>query len=193
MNVGGLSTNYPAAYNAGRVHKAENNKSFAKSMSEVVQESGVGSIGSVNESGDTVVWKCCDNVNGLLTTVYKTPDFDPENPVYKVKTWDTEGSVTERMIDVSKINTKNCDAYEMFAYISYLKDSGKGDYRETTGDFSLVWAVKNIGPDGLPRQCDYSEKVNWVEVVQQIMQLQYDVGNMAGYMQFKKFLELLEG
>ena len=193
MNVGGLSTNYPAAYNAGRVHKAETNKSFAKSMSEVVQESGVGSIGSVNESGDTVVWKCCDNVNGLLTTVYKTPDFDPENPVYKVKTWDTEGSVTERMIDVSKINTKNCDAYEMFAYISYLKDSGKGDYRETTGDFSLVWAVKNIGPDGLPRQCDYSEKVNWVEVVQQIMQLQYDVGNIAGYMQFKKFLELLEG
>ena len=192
MGINGIASGYyPEAYNAGRVQKTETNKSFAKSMSEVIEESGVGSIGSVNESGDTVVWTCCDNVNGLLTTVYKTPDFDPANPVYKVKTWGTDGNVTERMIDVSKIDTKNCDAYEMFAYISYLKDSGKGDYRETTSEFSLVWAIKNIGPDGLPRQCDYSEKVNWVEVVQQIMQFQYDVGNLAGYMEFKKFLDLL--
>ena len=35
------------------------------------------------------------------------------------------------------------------------------------------------------------EKVNWVEVDQQIMQFQYDVGNLAGYMEFKKFLDLL--
>ena len=192
MGINGIASGYfPAAYNAGRAQKTEINKSFAKSMSEVVQESGVGAVGSVNESGEIVVWKCCDNVNGLLTTVYKTPDFDPANPVYKVKTWGTDGNVTERMIDVSKIDTKNCDVYEMFAYISYLKDSGKGDYRETMSEFSLVWAIKNIGPDGLPRQCDYSEKVNWVEVVQQIMQFQYDVGNLAGYMEFKKFLDLL--
>lgn len=59
-------------------------------------------------------------------------------------------------------------------------------------EFSMVWAVKNIGPNGLPRQCDYSEKVNWVEIVRRIMQLQYDVGNLAGYAMYKKFLDLLE-
>ena len=192
MNVSGIASNYSAAYNAEKAQNASGKKSFAKSMDEVIQESGVGIVGSVNESGDIVIDKMRDNVNGLQTVVYKTQDFDPENPVYKVKTWDTEGNVTERMVDVSKINTKNCDSFEFFAYTSYLWDSGKADRGEITRKFIMLWAVKNAGPNGL-RPCDYSEKVNWVKEVQDTMQLQYDVGNLAGYMEWKKFLELLEG
>ena len=191
MNVGGLLPNYPVTYIAEKAQKTETHKSFAKSMEEIIQESGVGAIGLVNESGDIVVCIMCDSVNDLQTVVYKTQDFDPENPVYKVKTWDTEGNVTERMIDVSKIDTKNGDTFELFAYTSYLWDSGKGDFRETVVEFSMAWAVKNAGPHGL-RPCNYSEKVNWVEEVQHTMRLQYDVGNLAGYMELKKFLELLE-
>ena len=191
MNVGGISPNYPVTYNAEKAQITEHHKSFAKSMEEIIQESGVGAIGSVNESGDTVVFKMCDSVNDLQTVVYKTQDFDPENPVYKVKTWDTEGNVTERMIDVSKINTKNCDSFELFVYTSYLWDSGKADHGEIMRKFAMLWAVKNAGPNGL-RPCDYSEKVNWVKEVQDTMQLQYDVGNLAGYMEWKKFLEFLE-
>ena len=123
MNVGGVSPNYPVTYNAEKAQKTGIHKSFAKSMSEVVQESGVGAIGSVNESGDIVMDSLCDSVNDLLTVVYKTPDFDPENPAYKVKTWDTEGNVTERMIDVSKINTKNCDSFELLAYLVIFEDT----------------------------------------------------------------------
>ena len=130
MNVGGISPNYPVTYNAEKAQKTETHKSFAKSMEEIIQESGVGAIGSVNESGDTVVFKMCDSVNDLQTVVYKTQDFDPENPVYKVKTWDTEGNVTERMIDVSKIDTKNCNSFEILAYTTYLWDSGKADRGE---------------------------------------------------------------
>ena len=192
MNVGGISSNYPVAYNAEKAQKTETHKSFAKSMSEVVQESGVGAVGSVNESGDIVMDSLCDSVNDLLTVVYKTPDFDPENPVYKVTTWDTEGKVTERMIDVSEINTKNCNSFEILAYTTYLWDSGKADRGEIMRKFTMLWAVKNAGPDVRLRPCDYSEKVNWVKEVQHDMQLQYNVGNLAGYIEWKKFLELLE-
>ena len=37
-------------------------------------------------------------------TVYQPNDFDPANPVYKVKAWDKDENVTERMVDVSKID-----------------------------------------------------------------------------------------
>ena len=188
MNVGGISPNYPVAYSAEKAQKTETHKSFSKSMEEIIQESGVGAIGSVNGSGDMVMDSVCDNVNDLLTVVYKTQDFDPENPVYKAKTWDTEGNVTERMIDVSKINAKNCKSFEMLAYTTYLWDSGKADHGEIMRKFAMLWAVKNAGPNGL-RPCDYSEKVNWVKEVQDTMQLQYDVGNLAGYMEWKKFME----
>lgn len=42
-------------------------------------------------------------------TVYQPNDFDPANPVYKVKAWDKDENVTERMVDVSKIDKKNSD------------------------------------------------------------------------------------
>lgn len=42
-------------------------------------------------------------------TVYQPNDFEPAIPVYKVKAWDKDGNVTERMVDVSKIDKKTSD------------------------------------------------------------------------------------
>lgn len=70
-------------------------------------------------------------MSGSSISVYKTSDFDPANPVYKVKTWDREGNVTEQMVDVSKVDPKNCDTAEMYAYTANLKESGKGSFEDT--------------------------------------------------------------
>ena len=82
-------------------------------------------------------------MGGSSISVYKTPDFDPANPVYKVKTWDREGNVTEQMVDVSKVDPKNCDTAEMYAYTANLKESGKGSFEDTVLKAAVAKAVKN--------------------------------------------------
>lgn len=52
-------------------------------------------------------------------TVYQPNDFEPAIPVYKVKAWDKDGNVTERMVDVSKIDKKPV----INDWISVLKDA----------------------------------------------------------------------
>ena len=53
--------------------------------------------------GDKPLGALGDKGNSSIT-VYKPKDFDPENPVYKVKVWDADGNMTERMVDVSKVD-----------------------------------------------------------------------------------------
>ena len=47
---------------------------------------------------------------------FSSKDFDPAHPVYKVKVWDADGNVTERMVDISKVDPGNCDTVDMYAY-----------------------------------------------------------------------------
>ncbi len=82
-------------------------------------------------------------MSGSSYSVYKTPDFDPENPVYKVKIWDKSGNVTERMVDVSKVDPKNCDTMEMYAYTADLKESGKGSFEDTVLKAVVAKSVKD--------------------------------------------------
>lgn len=37
-------------------------------------------------------------------SVFKTKDFDPANPMYKVKMWDVQENETEQLVDISKID-----------------------------------------------------------------------------------------
>ena len=99
--------------------------------------------GSDEETGDIAICSGVDIENNSSITVYKTQDFDPDNPVYKVKTWDKDGNVTERMIDVSKVDPKSCDTAEMYAYTSNLKESGKGSFEDTVLKAAVAKAVKN--------------------------------------------------
>ena len=195
MNVGGVNTNYPIGYEARKTKRAASENDFAKEIAGTAQASGSRADailhGSDEETGDIAVSSWADMVNGSSTTVYKTIDFDPENPVYKVKTWDAAGNVTERMVDVSKIDPKNCDTIELYAYTSHLKGSGKGDFKETVLKAAVAKAVKNAEQKS-SGSWNYSEKVNWVDTVKELMQSAFDYGDLKGYMEWKKFLSFLE-
>ena len=129
--------------------------------------------------------------NGKGITVLKPKNFDEENPVYKVKTWDDYGNMEEKYIKVSEVDPKNADYDEMFAYTSYLSDSGK--YPDAQQRFMMARAVEEAVRDynGVPRDDLYNAKTNWVEMVKKAMDMQFNCGNKEGYLKFKGFWDYL--
>ena len=118
--------------------------------------------------------------------MYKLVDFDPVNPIYKVRVWDADGNMTERMVDISKIDPQHSDFIDMFAYSSHLSASGR--FPDAQGTF---WrASANPYGSGTVYNSPF-DRMNWVDIVKDAMQSQYDVGNFAGYMVYKKFWDFL--
>lgn len=137
-----------------------------------------------NEEDGKAIGSMADQDSSV--TVYKTKDFDSANPVYKVKVWDAAGNVTERMVDISKVDPKNCDEIDMFAYSSHLADSGKCSNAQR----AFIGAKSNYGSSN--SGSNLFGKENWVDVVKEMMQMQYDTGNLKGYLDYKKFLDFLQ-
>ena len=197
MDISGIGTaGYPiAGYDTRKTERNVAGGSFAKQAAEAAQTAGQTQAavlhGSDEETGDIAVFSNVDIVNNSSVTVYKTQDFDPNNPVYKVKTWDKDGNVTERMVDVSKVDTKNCDTAEMYAYTANLKESGKGSFEDTVLKAAVAKAVKNAEQRN-SGSWSFGAKMNWVDIVKDIMQSEYSYGDLKGYMEWQKFLGFLD-
>lgn len=147
--------------------------------------------GAEEGSGDITIFSGAELASGSSYSVYKTAEFDPQYPVYKVKIWDKSGNVTERMVDVSKVDPKNCNTAEMYAYTADLKESGKGSFEDTVLKAAVAKAVKNAEQKSAG-SWDFSEKTDWVKIARDIMQSAYRYGDLKGYAQWRKFLGFLE-
>lgn len=185
-------------YQEGNSHvgKVSSNESasFGGLVKEATQTAGVEEVqtlhGDDEENGDIAVYSNIDFVNGKSITVYKPKDFDSDNPVYKVKMWDASGNVTEEMVDVSKVNPKNCNAIEMYAYCANLKENGQGNFVDTVLKAAVAKDVKNAENKSV--SWNFAEKMDWVEIANEIMESSYRYGDIKGYMGWKKFVDLLE-
>lgn len=192
MSVSGVGApGYPTAgYDARKTERNVVGENFAKQVIEAAQTTGQISTailhGSDEETGDIAICSGVDIENNSSITVYKTQDFDSDNPVYKVKTWDAAGNVTERMVDISKVDPKNCDEIDMFAYSSHL--SATGECPDAQGAFMGAKSYHN-NSDGSGSLFD---KENWQEIVKDIMQMQYRAGNLEGYLHYKRFWDFLD-
>lgn len=196
MSVNGIgAAGYPiTGYETRKTEQNVAGESFAKQAAEAVQASGQVTAtlhGADKETGDVAIFSGAEVVTGSSISVYKTQDFDVENPVYKVKIWDKSGNVTERMVDVSKVDPKNCDTAEMYAYTSNLKENGKGSFEDTVLKATVAKAVKNAEQRS-SNSWGFSTKMNWVEIVKDIMQSEYSYGDLKGYMEWQKFLGFLD-
>lgn len=165
--------------------KKRNGGDFAKQARAAVTLHGAD-----EGSGDITVFSGAEVVSGSSYSVYKTPDFAPENPVYKVKIWDKLGNVTERMVDVSKVDSKNCDTVEMYAYTANLKESGKGSFEDTVLKAVVAKSVKDA--ENKSGTWSFSEKFDWAKIVNNLMESSYHYGDLKGYMEWKKFLGFLD-
>ena len=195
MDVGGISSsNYPAWYNTGRTERNVTEGNFARQAVEAAQAAGVQPPLVLHgnndaEEGETAVGSSVNALTGVSIVVYKPQNFDPANPVYHVKTWDSDGKMTERMVDISKINTRNCDEIEMSAYTWHLSSSG-----QCPNAFMKFAGARSYRQTEEQKYSADSvfEKVNWVDIIRDFMQMQYDVGNMKGYLDYKNLLGFLE-
>lgn len=192
MSISGIgAAGYPTAgYETRRMERNVAGKNFAEQAAEAAQATAT-LHGADEGSGDITVFSGAEVVSGSSYSVYKTQDFDPENPVYKVKIWDKSGNATERMVDVSKVDPKNCDTVEMYAYTANLKESGKGSFEDTVLKAAVAKAVKNAEQRSAG-SWSFSEKTDWVKIVNDIMQSEYRFGDLKGYMEWKKFLGFLD-
>ncbi len=197
MNVGNIgATTYNAWIRRGEetATKGTSCQKFSEIVGNQVTDTNLvlhGVSEEMKEQGYTSVGSWADVQTGNSTSVYKPADFDESNPVYLVKTWDAQGNVTEQMVDVSKVEPKNCDTVEIYAYTAHLKESGKGSFEDTVLKAAVAKAIKNAEQRSAG-SWDFSEKVDWVKVVDDIMQSEYHYGDLKGYMEWKKFLEFLE-
>lgn len=194
MHVSGIgAAGYPmAVYGTRKTENKVSGGNFAKQAARAAQVTAQTSPiilhGSDEETGDIAIVSEAYVIDNSAITVYKTRDFDPNNPVYKVKTWDKDGNVTERMVDVSKVDPKNCDTVEMYAYAANLIESGKGSFEDI---MRIVGSAKDRGR-GNCESWNYSTKMNWVDILKDITQELYVVKDFKSYMEWKWFLGLLE-
>ena len=75
----------------------------------------------------------------------------------------------------------------MYAYTANLKESGKGSFEDTVLKAAVAKAVKNAEQRS-SAAWSFSEKTDWVKIVNDIMQSEYSYGDWKGYMEWKKFL-----
>ncbi len=187
MNVNGIgAAGYPAAgYETRRARR--NNADQMGNMSPTTQASGgTFELHISNDKDGKAIGSMCGADYSL--TVYQPKDFDPANPVYKVKAWDKDGNVTERMVDVSKVDTTGSDYIDMFAYSSHLSASGKCPGAQSA--FIRAGADQH-GFDNRTHDDLFGMK-DWISVLKDAMQTQYDAGNLQGYLDYKQFWDFLD-
>lgn len=193
MGVSGIgSTGYITGYEARRTTGNTVSKNFAGQMGNISNAKKSSQPITLHwfdhEDGDTPIGaSAVGGTDGGSVTVYKPMDFDPANPVYKVKIWDAAGNVSERMVDISKVDPTNCDMIDMFVYSSHLTDSGECPNAQS----AFLNASANPHGPGSVYGSVFDEE-NWVDIVKYAMQLQFDLGNMQGYLDYKKFWDFLQ-
>ena len=192
MSVSGIgTTGYPiAGYDTRKTERNMAGGNFADQMSGMVQTTQMGSgtfeLHISNDEDGKAIGSVCGADYSL--TVYQPKDFDSANPVYKVKVWDKGGNVTERMVDVSKVDTKGSDYIDMFAYSSHLTASGECPSAQSA--FIRAGANQN-GAENKTHE-DLFGTTDWISVLKDAMQTQYGVGNLKGYLGYKQFWDILD-
>lgn len=196
MNVNGIgTTNYPAWYKTKNTTRQATGMDLGGQARRTQQPAQTAQPTLVlhgkndADEGETVVGSSVNAQTGVSIAVYKPQDFDAANPVYHVKTWDADGNMTERMVNIAEVDPTNCDEVEMSAYTWYLSNSGKCP--------NAFLSFAGARAQHQAEQKDYTaastfEKNNWVDIFRNFMQMQYTAGNMKGYLDYKKLLGFME-
>lgn len=196
MNVGGIGANQYAWDSEYRVSRRTGAvTSFRKTMEKAVNKSQGNVIhglwGEKNQAGDTVVGAWANTSANTSVTVYQPKDFDEKNPVYKMKIWDSEGNVTERSVNLKDVDPWKSDSFDMYAYSCYASRSGK--YKPAVSNYMGTYAHYTDGLYGGSSYYNMLQPTNWLSAVNSVMNMQYGLGNISGYMGYKGFYDFLSG
>ena len=126
--------------------------------------------------------------DGSSASVFRAEGYTDGNPQYMVKHWGKNGEETEYFVNPTQVNPENASYIDMLAYSTYLDVTGQtknafGDFLTASGGVNgdLTYDAENI-----------NTKMDFKSLVKEFMQAQYDAGNLAGYLSFKRFYECME-
>ena len=121
--------------------------------------------------------------DGANVTVYKTDSYTAENPMLRLVITSADGNETEQLIDPRTVDISNATDNEMLALNAYLVEEGKLDNSVYT---SSVLSGTSISEVDLLTASNL--KKNFLDNVKQVMEMQYNAHNIAGYAQCRKIL-----
>lgn len=191
MNVGGVIGNNGIFYQ----NKVSNNKqgqSFSSAIDNAANAQTPHLVLHKSEEGDAdkSVGSWANARTGQSVTVYQPENFDPANPVYKIKIWDKDDNlIEEREVDVNSIDPQNADSYDMYALSVYGEKSGQSS--NAVERFILTQAERESQQVSKTGSYSLDTIENWLDILNDIIKQQYDVGNMDGYLKFKGYLDFL--
>ena len=126
--------------------------------------------------------------DGSNASVYKSKNYTTDNPVFLVMTWDAEGNKTETEIDASKVDPSNASLQEMMALNANRKLNGE----ESFEDEVMMSAGRLHGDETSSGYEDFFTKNNWISEIEDFMDMQHMLGNVAGYLRYKRASEILQ-
>lgn len=191
MNVGNIGNAY-GAYNY--TNKVQNNsgKSFGAAIGNVTDMPSPNLTLHMSKEGDVEksVGAWANPNAGRSITLYQPQDYDPANPVYKMKVWDMDDNLLEeRFIDINSIDPNNADSYEMYALSVYGEKSGKCP--DAVSRFTMMHAKQEIEQTAQHGSYSLDTKEDWIGILNDILKEQYDMGFMDGYLKNKAYMNFL--
>lgn len=193
MNVGNIGNAY-GAYNYTNKVQNNNGKSFGAAIGNVTEMPSPNLTLHMSKEGDVEksVGAWANPNAGRSITLYQPQDYDPTNPVYKMKVWDMDDNLLEeRSIDINSIDPNNADSYEMYALSVYGEKSGKCP--DAVARFTMMHAKQEIEQTAQHGSYSLETKEDWMGILNDILKEQLDMGFMDGYLKNKAYYEFLEG
>lgn len=160
------------------------------------QKASMGSVGSVRtsnimlhytgENGDKAL-TAVGFPNGTSASVYKADNYSDANPEYRVRHWGKSGDYTDTNVKINDVDPGNASYVEMLAYATY--SDAQGYTSDAFGDFMA--AAGGVNGDITYDESNVNLKKDFMNMVKEFMQMQYDSNNLAGYLSFKKFYDYM--
>lgn len=193
MNIGAIAGNSGYNYQS-KISNNNAGKSFSSTIDSATNAQTPHLVLHKSAEGDAdkSVGSWVNPNAGRSITVYEPQDFDPTNPVYKMKIWDSEDNLLEeREVDINSIDPSHADSYDLYALSVYGEKSGKCP--DAVARFTMMHAKQEIEQTAQHGSYSLDTMENWMDILKDFMRQQYEVGNLQGYMNAKRYYEFLEG
>lgn len=125
--------------------------------------------------------------DGSSASVYKSDAYDSANPEYRVRYWDKEGNYTDTNVQINDVDPRNASYLEMLAYTTY--SDVEGFTKNAFGDF--MNAAGGVNGNITYDSDSINEKKDYMSMIKEFMQLQYDSNNLSGYLSYKELYDYI--
>ncbi len=125
--------------------------------------------------------------DGTSASVYQAENYNDADPEYRVRYWGKSGDDTDTNVRINDVDPENGSYLEMLAYAAY--SDVQGYTSDAFGNF--LSAAGGVNGDITNDDNSVNVKKNFMNMVRDFMQMQYDNNNLAGYLSFKKFYDYM--